>query len=135
MISSPGWVCLTNGAVGPMSTRAWTTWCPGMLRLCCWRSVRLIASGCCAVMTVPPSTSVPEATRNPAITAQCSGRLPEWPEGGSDFLGEQLGFFPGGEVAAPLGLVEVDQVGVDLLGPAARGLEDLAGEHREGDRE
>ena len=29
MISSPGWVCLTNGAVGSRSTRAWTTSWPG----------------------------------------------------------------------------------------------------------
>ena len=38
-------------------------------------------------------------------------------------------------MAALGGLVEVDEVGVDLLGPAARGLEDLAGEDGEADRE
>jgi hypothetical protein len=54
MISSPGQVCLTNGVVGPRSTRALTTSCPGTLRLCCWRSVRLM-SGCWAAMPLPPS--------------------------------------------------------------------------------
>jgi len=52
-----------------------------------------------------------------------------------DLLREQSGLFPGGEVAALGGLVEVDEVGVDLLGPGARGLEDLTGEDGEGDRE
>ena len=53
----------------------------------------------------------------------------------ADFFGKQLRLFPGGEVAAPVGLVEVDEVGVDLLDPAARGPEDLAGEGGEADRE
>jgi len=38
-------------------------------------------------------------------------------------------------VAAGGGLVEVGEVGVDLLSPAARGREDLAGERRDADRE
>jgi len=42
---------------------------------------------------------------------------------------------PGGEVAAPVDLIEVGGAGIGLLGPAARGPEDLAGEHREADRE
>ena len=45
-----------------------------------------------------------------------------------DFGREQLGLFPGGEVAALGGLVEVGEGGVALLDPAARGPEDLAGE-------
>jgi hypothetical protein len=53
----------------------------------------------------------------------------------SEFFGEQLRFFPGGEVAAPVGLVEVDQGGVELLDPAARGGEDLVGEGGEADRD
>src|SRR5215831_1158129 len=52
-----------------------------------------------------------------------------------DLLREQSGLFPGGEVAAPGGLVEVDEVGIDLLRPAARGPEDFAGEDGEADRE
>ena len=48
---------------------------------------------------------------------------------------EELRLLPGGEVAAPVDLVEVDEVGVGLLDPAARGPEDLAGERGEADRE
>src|SRR5262249_32616099 len=48
---------------------------------------------------------------------------------------EQLGFLPGGEVAALVDLVEVGEGGVGLLDPAARGPEDLAGEPGEADRE
>ena len=40
--------------------------------------------------------------------------------------------FPGGEMAACVGLVEVDQVVVGLLGPAARRLDVLLGKHRDG---
>src|SRR5262249_32036623 len=60
--------------------------------------------------------------------AQCPERRPH-------LLREQLWLFPGGEVAAPFGLVEVDQVVVRALHPVARGLEQLAGEHRVGHRE
>jgi hypothetical protein len=38
-------------------------------------------------------------------------------------------------VAALFGLVEVDEVGIDLLGPLVRGLEDLTGEDGEADGE
>src|ERR1700742_3682667 len=53
----------------------------------------------------------------------------------TQLFGKQLRLFPGGEVATLVGLVEVDEVGVNLLGPAARGPEDLAGERGEADRE
>jgi hypothetical protein len=36
-----------------------------------------------------------------------------------EFVGEEVGLFPGGEVAALGGLVEVDQGGIGLLDPAA----------------
>src|SRR5439155_26819848 len=49
--------------------------------------------------------------------------------------GDELRLLPGGEVAAPVGLVEVGDVGVSLFDPAARGPEDLAGELGEADRE
>src|SRR5215831_7362867 len=61
--------------------------------------------------------------------------LAERPEARAQLFRKQLWLLPRGEVAAPVGLVEVDEVGVNLLGPATRRLEDLAGEHREGDRE
>src|SRR6266487_6490096 len=53
----------------------------------------------------------------------------------ADFGGEEFGFFPGGEVAALVGLVEVGEGGIGLLDPAARGAEDLAGERGEADRD
>jgi DNA-binding CsgD family transcriptional regulator len=56
-------------------------------------------------------------------------------ERGPDLGREQPGLFPGGEVAAPVGLVEVGEVGVGLLDPATRGPEDLVGERGEADRE
>src|SRR3954447_11464016 len=53
----------------------------------------------------------------------------------SSHLGrEELRLLPGGEVAAPVDLVEVREVGVGHLDPAARGSPDLVGERREGDR-
>ena len=61
--------------------------------------------------------------------------LAERPEARADLFGKQLRLLPGGEVAAPAGLVEVDEVGIDLRGPAARSLEDLAGEDGEGNGE
>src|SRR2546430_9481171 len=48
---------------------------------------------------------------------------------------EPLGLFPGGEVTALVGLMEVAEGGVSLLNPAARGREDLVGERGEADRE
>src|SRR5581483_9516720 len=57
------------------------------------------------------------------------------PERGADLLGEELRLLPRGEVPAALGLVEVRDVGIALLDPAARGEEDLAGELREADRD
>src|ERR1700758_4851935 len=39
---------------------------------------------------------------------------------------EQFRLFPGGEMAAPLRLVEVVERGVGAFGPAARGLPDLS---------
>src|SRR5262249_10164431 len=68
------------------------------------------------------------------IQPGCGLWLAQWLERRPDLLSEQFGLFPGGEVAALGGLVEVGEVGVDLLGPAARGLEDLAGEDGEADR-
>src|SRR5262252_8479709 len=58
-------------------------------------------------------------------SAQCTERC-------AQFFGEQLRLFPGGEVAASFGFVEVDQVVVGLLGPAAWRLDVLLREHRDG---
>src|SRR5207237_2742671 len=63
------------------------------------------------------------------------GALPDWSERGADLGREQLRLFPGGEVTALVHLVEVGDVGVGLLDPAARGPPDLAGERGEADRD
>src|SRR4051812_11194185 len=47
------------------------------------------------------------------------------------FGGEQFGFFPGGEVAAPVDLMEVRDGVIGLFGPAARCPPDLARERGE----
>src|SRR5919201_3615677 len=52
-------------------------------------------------------------------------------EGRADLLGEELGLLPRREVAASVGLVEVDDARVARFDPAQRRLPDLAGERRE----
>src|SRR5262249_31237824 len=69
------------------------------------------------------------------VGPRCGLSLAHRLERGPDLGREQLGLFPGGEVAAPVNYVEVGEAGVGLLGPAARGPEDLAGERGEADRE
>ena len=54
-------------------------------------------------------------------------RSAQWSECGSHLCGEELRLFPGGEVPAALGLVEVGDVRVPRLDPAARALPDLSG--------
>src|SRR5918998_777694 len=71
------------------------------------------------------------------VRVTLSPRLTQRSEPRAELLGEQLGLFPGCEVTTLVDLVEVDQVGVGLLGPAPRGLICLAGKdahgHRDGD--
>src|SRR5918995_196691 len=139
MISSPGWVCLKAGASGLMSTRFWTTSRPRMLRSCCWRSVRLIPDACCSVLLMSPSVVswlpfTGRGRRARSVDAAHVRRLTQRGECGSHLLREELGLFPSGEVAAPIDLVEVADVGVDCIDPAARGPPDLAREGAEADR-
>jgi hypothetical protein len=54
------------------------------------------------------------ASRSPLVLPQVAEPCPH-------LACEEFGLFPGGEVAASVDLVEVDEVGVGLLGPAARG--------------
>src|SRR5207247_5502048 len=70
------------------------------------------------------------------IRVRLSCGSPQRAERRTQLAREDLWLFPRGEVAALLGLIEVDQVGIHPLCPTARRLEDLAGEHRErhGDR-
>src|SRR6476469_7586899 len=60
-------------------------------------------------------------------------QLAQRTEGGPQLLREEPRFLPSGEVTALVHLVEVDDVGVRLLDPAARGPPDLPGERREAD--
>ena len=60
--------------------------------------------------------------------------LAQGPEPGAELFREELRLLPGGEVPALVDLVEVDEVGVGLLGPAPRGVVLLAGEHAHGHR-
>src|SRR5260221_2242477 len=53
----------------------------------------------------------------------------------AEFFTEELWLFPRGKVPALVDLVEVDDVGVRLLDPAARRPPDLAGVRREAERE
>src|SRR5262245_691709 len=59
--------------------------------------------------------------------------LPQGPEPGAHLACEEFGLFPGGEVAALVDLVEVDEVGIGPLRPAARVLVLLAREDGRGD--
>src|SRR5256885_11444128 len=61
--------------------------------------------------------------------------LTQWTKGGAHLLAEDLRLLPGCEVTALVDLVEVNEVRIDLLGPAARRLEDLAGEDGERHRQ
>src|SRR6266480_2381155 len=91
---------------------------------------------CGAVLTNTRSSLTASAGRyrsaSPAASRlSLAQRLERCPDLGR----EQLGLFPGGEVAAPGGLVEIGEGGVGRLGPAAWGPEDLARERGERDRE
>src|SRR5215211_164221 len=56
-------------------------------------------------------------------------------EAGAELRGEQVRLLPGGEVAALVDFVEMDELGVRLLGPAPRRLVLLAGEDGHGHRD
>ena len=55
-----------------------------------------------------------------AYSARASVRS-QRPEGGADLVGEELRLLPGGEVAAPVDLVEVGEVGVATSRPSCAG--------------
>ena len=62
-------------------------------------------------------------------------QLAQGSEARADFFAEELRLLPGREVAAPVGLVEVDQVVVGLLRPATRRLVNLTWKDRYGSRD
>ena len=61
--------------------------------------------------------------------------LPELPEAIADFLYEQFGLFPGGEMPAFFQIVPVRDVFHMLLGPAARGAENFLWVHADAHRQ
>src|SRR5215211_3108270 len=61
--------------------------------------------------------------------------LPERSECRLDFGGEELRLLPRRKVAAPIDLVEIGEAGIRVVGPAAWGPPDLAGESREAGRD
>src|SRR4051812_2051159 len=63
------------------------------------------------------------------------GHLAKRPEPVAQLGGVQLRLLPGSEVPAPLDLVEMDEVGIRLLRPAPRHLEELVGEDAHGHRD
>src|SRR5262245_23750549 len=63
------------------------------------------------------------------------GHLAQCPEARADLFGEELRLFPGGEVAALVDLVVVDEVGVGPFGPAPRRLVLLARKDARGHRD
>src|SRR5262245_10435097 len=67
--------------------------------------------------------------------AQCSRCLAEGPERVPDFPAEYLGLLPRREVAAGLGLAEIDQLVIGLLGPTPWRNKALAGKRRHSGRD
>jgi len=69
-----------------------------------------------------------------AMTRHGRSRSAQGSERDAQLFGEQLWLFPGGEVAASVEPVVVDEVvRVGTLGPAARRLVQLVGEHADGE--
>src|SRR6185312_5905445 len=63
------------------------------------------------------------------------GRLAQRPERVANLPAEDLGLLPRGEVSAGLGLMEVNQIVIGLLGPAPRRHKALAWERGHGGRD
>src|SRR5262252_7892890 len=82
-----------------------------------------------------PEWSHPDPAGRGDVRRPDIGWLSQGPERGAEFGGEQCRLLPGGEVATPVKLVEVDEVGVGPLGPAAGNLVDLMCEGAHGGRD
>src|SRR3954453_17015308 len=98
----------------------------------------------CTRTTRPPSSAGPSGSEfshsiAPPSEGMCTCAntmlLAQRAEPRAQLGGVDLGLLPGGEVSAPVDLVEVDEVGVRLLGPAARRRVDLVREDAHGDRD
>ena len=86
-------------------------------------------------LVCPSQADFPGSRGRRAVTRRPPCRLPQGAEGRPELLREQLGLFPGGEVAASVEPVVVDEVvRVGALGPAPGSLVQLVGEHADGER-
>src|SRR5271170_501888 len=82
------------------------------------------------------SSGTPTRKGRISVSLDISLRLSaQRPQARADLFGEDLRLFPGREVAAPVGLVVVDEVVIGPLGPAPRGLVALAGKGADGRRD
>src|SRR5271169_5844923 len=100
----------------------------GRSRVACWPGpAKLPTATACSCARPPTRAATVAGTGSGLLLAERVERRP-------DLGREQLGLFPGGEVAAPVDLVEVGEGGESLLDPVARGPEDLTGEDGEADR-
>ena len=90
--------------------------------------------GCVGHLCLP---SISTASKSGAHALRCArSRSPQRPERRAHLVREQLRLLPGGEVAAAVELVVVDEVvRIGALGPAARGLVELVGEDADGERD
>src|SRR5215210_3746283 len=68
------------------------------------------------------------------LTVDGSSGAAEGPERGAHLGREESRFLPSGKVVAPVEFVEVDEVGIGLLGPTPWRLVELAGEDADGRR-
>src|SRR5215216_4184429 len=69
------------------------------------------------------------------LAPKSSDGFAEGSERGAELGTEEFRLFPGGEVAALVDLVEVDQVAIGAPGPCLRGSIDLVRKYRDGHRE
>src|SRR5439155_15251725 len=82
-----------------------------------------------------PGSPAPRRAAPASARRRGPGQSPDRSQGGSHLGREELGLFPGREVAALVDGVEVDDVRVARLDPAARRPPDLARERRETERD
>ena len=121
-----------------VDTRAWRASRPVMLRSWRWRSVRVVpgpaASATCATMA-PATSSMAPPGRSVGAMAWLSPLSAHRLECGPQFIDENPGLLPRGEMAALGDAVVMDQLRVGPLRPAARRLILLAREDGHRDRD
>src|SRR3954447_10501544 len=117
MLSTPASTCLS----GPNERPVWA-W-PAAVG---WAVARPIPSCAAASVNAPAPTRWRRCSLMLSMTGSSDARA-QGPERGAHLGREQLGLFPGREVPALVDLLEIDQVAVAALDPAARRTVDFAG--------